>query len=265
MTALLEAHDVRVAAGGDEILRGAELMLERGQLVAIVGPNGAGKSTFVRALAGLQSTRAGSIRWRGEALQSMRARALALTRAFIPQRPTVPAGVSVREAVAIGRSPHLKPLQRATRDDHRRVDQAMARAGALEFADRMLPTLSGGELQRVQIALALAQETPVLMADEPTSHLDLGMTVSVAKLLRGLADDGLGVLLVVHDLALATAIADTVVVMSNGRSVAHGPPCDVLDPARLRAVWNVEASLEARDDGRTALNVDWLAAPGAPT
>ena len=121
----------------------------------------------------------------------------------------------------------------------------------------MLTTLSGGELQRVQIAVALAQDAPVLLADEPTSHLDLGATVEVARLLRRLADEGLAVLLVAHDLALAAAVADRVVVLADGRAVATGPPAEALGDGRLAEVWGVDASLQATE-GRTALSVAWL-------
>jgi iron complex transport system ATP-binding protein len=165
--------------------------------------------------------------------------------------------VTVTEAVRIGRSPHLKPLQRMTRADNDVVAEAMARTGVTQFADRKLSTLSGGELQRVQIAVALAQDAPVLMADEPTSHLDLGATVAVAKLLRGLADEGLAVMLVAHDLSLAAAVADTVVVMSEGRTVAAGPPLETLSHARLEQVWGVDASVQASGH-HTALHVAWL-------
>jgi iron complex transport system ATP-binding protein len=253
----LEARDVRVTIGDKTILESGDLTLEAGRLVAVVGPNGAGKSTFARAIAGMQKTAAGAIRWMGEDLAGLRGRKLALTRAFVPQRARVPDGVTVTEAVRIGRSPHLKPLQRPSRADHDAVARAMERTGVTQFADRKLTTLSGGELQRVQIAVALAQEAPVLMADEPTSHLDLGATVAVAKLLRGLADEGLAVMLVAHDLSLAAAVADTVVVMSKGRTVAAGPPLEALSAARLGDVWGVDASLQA-SDRHTALHVAWL-------
>src|SRR6201999_4525393 len=131
------------------------------------------------------------------------------------------------------------------------VERALARTETLEFAERRLTTLSGGELQRVQIAVGLAQEAPVLIADEPTSHLDLGATATVARLLRGLADDGLAVILVVHDLALAAAVADTVTGMAGGDTADHGPPHDVLTPERLSSVWGVDARLD-----RGALHVD---------
>jgi iron complex transport system ATP-binding protein len=174
----------------------------------------------------------------------------------------VPDGLTVRDAIRIGRSAHVGPLQRPTRADHDAIERAMERTGVARFAERRLTTLSGGELQRVQIGVGLAQEAPVLIADEPTSHLDLGATVGVARLLRGLADEGLAVLLVVHDLALAAAVADTVVVMSRGRSVATGPPHEVLDRERLSSVWDVDAALWSGQAGETGLRVDWLGRPG---
>jgi len=255
---LLEVRGAQVRIGDKEILHGADLSVDAGRLVAVVGPNGAGKSTLARAAAGLQKLAGGSVRWDGTDIGAIRARRLARIRAFIPQRPRVPEGIIVREAVLIGRSPHLRPLARLGPGDHDAAERAMERAGVLAFAERQLSTLSGGELQRVQIAIGLAQEAPVLMADEPTSALDLGATSAMARLLRGLADDGLAVVLVVHDLALAAAVADEVVVISDGRSVATGPPHEVLHAEQLRDVWHVHAELEADGSGRTALHVRWL-------
>lgn len=253
----LEASGVGVKIGDTQILEQADLRVDRGKLVAIVGPNGAGKSTLVRAVSGLQSRSAGNVRWLGRGLDEMRGRELARVRAFVPQRIPVPAGVSVREAVTIGRSSHLRPLRRLTGADRDGIEGSMDRAGIARFAERSLTTLSGGELQRVQIAVGLAQEAPVLIADEPTSHLDLGATIGVATLLRKLVDDGLTVLLVVHDLALAAAVADTAVIVSEGRTVAAGAPSEVLTVERLADIWGADAQL-TEHDGRTALHVAWV-------
>jgi iron complex transport system ATP-binding protein len=250
---MLAVRDAVVKLGGTQILHGADLAAGPGRLVAVVGPNGAGKSTLVRAAAGIQRLESGTVQWNGVDVGALRGRRLARLRAFVPQRARVPEGVRVHEAVAIGRAPHLGPLSRPTRADHDAVDRAMARAGVTAFADRRLTTLSGGELQRVQVAVALAQEAPALLADEPTSALDLGATSTMARLLRGLADDGLTVVLVVHDLALAAAVADEVVVVSHGRTVAAGPPGTVLTESLLADVWQVDASLSGG-----ALHVDWL-------
>jgi iron complex transport system ATP-binding protein len=252
--ARLVANDVHVKIGDTPILHGASMSVHAGELLAVVGPNGAGKSTLSRAVAGLQPMEQGDVRWSGTPLGELKGRKIARLRAFVPQRAPVPPGVTVREAVELGRSPHIKAFQRPTRHDHDAVDHALERTGTYEFAERRLTTLSGGELQRVQIAVGLAQEAPVLIADEPTSHLDLGATAVVARLLRRLADDGLSVILVVHDLALAAAIADTVVVMAAGKTAATGKPADVLTPERLNDVWRVDAAL----DPSGALRVNWL-------
>lgn len=260
----LVASGVRVAIGDKQIVHHADLQLAAGKLVALVGPNGAGKSTLARAIAGIQPLAAGEVQWFGRDVTTMKGRDLALTRAFVPQRALVPAGVTVRDAVTIGRSVHIRPWQRPGGDDREAIDRAMERTGVAVLSERNLTTLSGGEMQRVQISVALAQNAPVLMADEPTSHLDLGATVSIAKLLRGLADEGYAVLLVVHDLSLAAAVADEVVVMSEGRSVASGPPLETLNREQLAKVWGVSASLEVSQDDRTALHVAWLEGEDRP-
>ena len=254
---LLVAEEVGVTIGRTEILKSASLTLEQGELVAVVGPNGAGKSTFARAFCGLRRPDRGTVRWMGQDLAGLKGRRLARVRAFVPQRAQVPNGVTVDDAVRIGRSAHLKPLQGLTGEDREAVADAIVRARLAGFEERLLSTLSGGEMQRVQIAIALAQGSPVLVADEPTAQLDLGAIVSVSKLLRALVADGLGVVLIVHDLALAAAIADRVVVMSHGETIATGPPDDVLTPQLISEVWHVEAEM-VQHQGRSALHVEWL-------
>lgn len=259
---LLEARDVKVTIGGTEILSGADLTLEAGELLAIIGPNGAGKSTFARALCGLRRPTSGTVRWSGVKLSRLKGRDLARLRAFVPQRAQVPNGVTVADAVRIGRSAHLKPLQGFSTEDHEAIESSLVRARMKGFEDRLLSTLSGGEMQRVQVAVGLAQGAPVLVADEPTAQLDLGATAAVSKLLRRLVADGLGVLLIVHDLALAAAVADRIVVMSEGRTIATGDPLDVLTSQLISDVWGVEAEL-VRHQGRSGLHVEWL--EGGPT
>lgn len=255
--ALLDASAVRVSIRGKQILHGADISVGSGEVVALLGPNGAGKSTFARALAGLQPFSAGDVRWDGKPVGKLKAKQLARLRAFVPQRAPVPAGVTVREAVAIGRAPHLGMLDRPTRHDHAIVERALERVGVAGFADRMLPTLSGGELQRVRVAIALAQDSPCIVLDEPTASLDLGAAAVIGQMLRRMAADGLAVLVVLHDLALAAAVADRVVVMHQGRTVARGAPLEVLTPATLADIWHVDAELSASDEG-TAFAVNWL-------
>ncbi|MEV4423444.1 ABC transporter ATP-binding protein [Patulibacter sp. NPDC049589] len=203
---LLTVRDLRVRLGGQEIVQSADLQLRPGTLVAVVGPNGAGKSTIVRAAAGLLKPAGGSIEWGGTEIRRVGPKRLARLRAFVPQRPEVPQGITVREAALIGRSSQIGVLSRPGAADRAAAMASLERADAAEFADRQLSTLSGGELQRVQLAVGLAQGAPALIADEPTSALDLGATATIARLLRRLADEGLGIILVVHDLALGSVL-----------------------------------------------------------
>ena len=254
---LLEAEAVEVQIGTAEILRGVDLTLRRGELVAIVGPNGAGKSTFAKAVCGITKPTGGRVLWGGRPISDLNGRDLAAIRAFIPQRAHVPEGVTVAEALRIGRSIHLRPMQPLAQDDRSAIEMALERTGMNEFRDRLLTTLSGGELQRVQIAIGLVQEAPALVADEPTAQLDLGAISEVSRLLRDLVSDDLGVLVIVHDLALAAAIADRCVVVSDGVSIATGDPHEVLKEELIAEVWGVEAELVERE-GRSALHVGWL-------
>lgn len=254
---LLEASGVEVEIAGNQILDGVDLSLSRGELVAVVGPNGAGKSTFARTACGLQKATAGRIEWEGRPITELKGRELASVRAFIPQRPQVPAGVTVNDAVSIGRTSHFGPFRGSSPGDREAIARAQSKARVEALSGRLLTTLSGGELQRVQIAVALAQDAPALVADEPTAQLDLGAIAEVSRLLRGLVDQGFGILLIVHDLALAAAVADRVTVLSEGRSIATGTPFEVLTPQLISEVWGVEAELVSRD-GRSALHVGWL-------
>ena len=254
---LVEASGVGVTIGGTSILHDADLILMPGELLAIVGPNGAGKSTFARTICGLQKPTSGVVKWSGRDLSGLGGRDLAKLRAFVPQRAQVPNGVTVDDAVRIGRSAHLKPLQGFAAEDHEAISGALRHARMEGFGDRLLSTLSGGEMQRVQVAVGLAQGTPVLVADEPTAQLDLGATAAVSSMLRRLVAEGLGVLLIVHDLALAAAVADRLIVMSEGTTSATGVPEEVLSSQLIAEVWGVEAELVHRQ-GRSGLHVEWL-------
>jgi iron complex transport system ATP-binding protein len=262
VAALLEAIDVRVSIRGAAIVEQAALRVDAGRIVAIVGPNGAGKSTLARAVVGLQPRSGGRIQWQGRDLEDWNRRGLARVRAFVPQRAPVPPALTVADAVAMGRAPHIGALRRPVAADRAAVERAIERTGIGALAERSLATLSGGELQRVRLAVALAQEAPAIVLDEPTASLDLGAAAEMGRLLRRLTIEGLGILVVVHDLALAAAIADEVIVLHRGRTVAAGPPTEVLTRARLAEVWGAIAVLDV-DGGATSFHVNWLAPEGA--
>ncbi len=234
--------DVRAASfayGGAPALDAVSLEARAGEFVGLLGPNGAGKSTLVRLVAGLAAPRAGSVRLAG--LDPFRAprRHVARVCALVPQEPRIGWPFTVREAVMMGRAPRQGLLAVATRFDQGAVAGALQACDLVHLADRRLDALSGGERRRVFFARALAQEPRVLLLDEPTAFLDLAHQVAVMTMARLAARGGLCVVAVLHDLNLAAAACDRVVVLSRGRVVAEGPPAAVLTEARVREVWEV--------------------------
>lgn len=221
---MIEARGVALAYGETAVLDDVTLDVRRGELLVIIGPNGAGKSTLLRALAGLHVARSGVIRVDGEPVETMRAQDRARHVALVEVEGPSVEGVSVGETVALGRMPY-RPWWRWAQlpEDAAIVDAALERSGLSSYANRPLDSLSSGERQRVWIALAVAQQAPNLLFDEPTSHLDLQHATRMLSLLRSLADDGAAVAIVVHDLNLAAAHADRIALLGAGRLLA----CDV--------------------------------------
>ncbi|MCB9851020.1 MAG: ABC transporter ATP-binding protein [Phycisphaerales bacterium] len=235
------------------LLDGVDFTARAGELVAIVGPNGAGKSTLLRLLAGLLSPTAGTITLAGRKLRRMRATTRARQLALLPQNPPTPADITVAEVVRLGRYPYLGMHVFESPDDLAVVDNAMKATGVDVFATRRVTTLSGGEAQRVHLAACLAQQPRVLMLDEPTSDLDLAHQLRIFRLLRELTRrDQLAVVVVTHDLNLATRFADVACVLHHGNVVASGAPRDVLREAILGPVYGVRFA-EVVASGETVL------------
>jgi iron complex transport system ATP-binding protein len=234
--------DVRGAtfAYGDALaLREVSFAARAGEFVGLLGPNGAGKSTLVRIVAGLAAPRRGSVRLAGLDPVHAPRRQVARVCALVPQEPRVTWPFTVREAVMMGRAPRQGLLAIPDRLDHGAVQGALEACDLVHLADRRLDALSGGERRRAFFARALAQEPRVLLLDEPTAFLDLGHQVAAMRLAQVAARGGLCVVAVLHDLNLAAAACDRVVVLSRGRVVAEGAPAAVLTEERVRAVWDV--------------------------
>jgi len=244
-----------LARGGRrEVLRGLDLSLVRGELLALVGANGSGKTTLLRCLAGTLPPERGSIDFDGSPLASWRRDALARRVAVLPQQLELPAGFRVAELVAMGRLPHARRLFASTADDERAITRALLDADAGQLADRPVEELSGGERQRLLVAMALAQEPDLLLLDEPTLHLDLAHQVSLLAAIRRLRDQrGLAVLAVLHDLNLAAAFAPRVAVLDGGRVVADGRPDEVLTATLVQRVFGVPVDEARTADGRRHL------------
>jgi iron complex transport system ATP-binding protein len=240
----LRIRDVVAGYPGREVLRGVTVDVRPGEVVGLIGPNGSGKTTLVRvASRGLQPA-AGSVRLHGVDPYAVPARAAARLAAVVPQELAPAFSFTVLEVVMMGRSPHLAAWRSGGPEDWAMARAAMATANVHHLADRAIEELSGGERQRSIIAQALAQDAPILLLDEPTTHLDLRHVLDAMVVMRGLAADaGAAVLAVFHDLNLAGAFCDRLYALAAGRVVAEGRPAEVVNPALLREVYGVEADV----------------------
>ncbi|EHN74568.1 ABC transporter ATP-binding protein [Streptomyces coelicoflavus ZG0656] len=235
-----------VAYDGVDVVHDAGVRLRPGEVTVLVGPNGSGKSTLLRTVARLQRARTATIGIDGttDAL-ALTSREFSRHVALLTQGRPTPGGLTVRDVVEFGRYPYRGRWGRPDPDGPAAVDRALALTGVDELADRGADHLSGGQLQRVWLASCLAQETGVLLLDEPTTYLDLRYQVELLDLVRDLADDhGIAVGVVLHDLDQAAAVADRITLLEAGRIVADGPPEDVLTPERLTAVYGIRIDVD---------------------
>jgi iron complex transport system ATP-binding protein len=243
----LRAEGLAVRLDGRDVLIGMDLALCRGW-TAIVGPNGAGKSTLLRALAGLQPLQAGRVLLDGRALVTITAAERARRVAWLAQQGDVTGELTVRETIELGRIAHLGVTGRPGPADQAAVARAMAFVECGPWSARRLHELSGGERQRVLLARVLATEAPLLLLDEPTTHLDAPHQVALARLFRRLATDR-AVVTVLHDLPIALQ-ADRIVVLRAGRLVADGAPDDPALQRSLESVFDAAIRIEAGGTGR---------------
>ena len=240
----LNVSNLSVTIGAQAIVADVTLAAEPGAITGLIGPNGAGKSTLLRAVLGLVPQASGAVTFDGADLLAMSRRARAQFTAFVEQNSATDARLTAREVVGLGRIP-FQSLWQATPSpkDESEIDAALAAVEMSGFGNRLYHVLSGGEQQRVQIARALAQQPRLLLLDEPTSHLDIHAQLVTLDLMARRARAGATILLALHDLNLAAAFCDSLVVLHAGRVIAAGPPEQVLTPALLRQVYGVDATL----------------------
>ena len=247
---MIAAEGVVLEAGGRRLLDGVSVAMRPGEVLAVVGPNGAGKSTLLHVLAGDLRPASGAVTLEGRALHGWPPGDLARRRAVMGQQAALAFDMAAEEVVALGRMPWQGRPPSAR--DGAAVREALEQAGVSHLARRVYATLSGGERQRVQLARALAQldgapRPAALLLDEPTASLDVRHRAALLRILRGLAADGLAVLVVLHDLQETAACADRVLVLHDGRAVACGPTAEVLEPERLHAVYGM--AFRRQEDG----------------
>ncbi|WP_194819695.1 ABC transporter ATP-binding protein [Nocardia sp. XZ_19_385] len=238
----LAARDLGLRYGDRAVIDGLDLELPGGAVTAIVGPNACGKSTLLRGLTRLLRPSGGTVTLDGADIHRMPARALALRLGLLPQQPITPEAITVEALVRLGRYPHQRLLRPWSPVDQAAVEDALRRTGTTELRAQQVDQLSGGQRQRAWIAMALAQDTEVLLLDEPTTFLDLRHQLDVLDLVADLhAEAGRTVVMVLHDLGQAARYADHLVVLHDGRLAAAGPPAKVLDADLVRTVFGVDA------------------------
>ena len=243
----LSVQHLSFSYGPRRILEDVTFEVAPGAFCALLGPNGSGKSTLVKAIAGVHRAKSGTVTVEGRETSSLGRRELATVVGYVPQAGDAPFDLTVREAVMLGRTPHFGLSPRT--EDRAKVEDAIARMGLGEIAERSMSELSGGQAQRALIARALAQDTRVLLLDEPTSALDLRYQIETLQLVRQITrEEGISALIAIHDLNHAARYCDQIVVLHGGRLVADGSPADALQAPVLRAVYEVDVEVAARED-----------------
>lgn len=238
------ADSISVGYGAELILKDLNFQANAGELTVLVGPNGCGKSTLLKSLARVLAISAGHIRLGELALHETPTRKIAKTLAFLPQGPIAPDGLSVRELVSQGRFVHQSLLRQWSREDAAVVSRVLAQTDLTALAEKPLTHLSGGQRQRAWIAMVLAQDTPVILLDEPTAFLDLKVQLELLTLLQTTAhQEGRTVVVVLHDLNVAAGLADRMVMINKGVILADGPVNKVFNSANLAKVFGLEASI----------------------
>lgn len=246
-------HAVSWDVAGRRVVDGVSLTCEPGTVTGLLGPNGSGKTSLLHVLSGLRAPADGSVLVDGRNLHAMDARTRARRVALVEQHASTDLDLSVREVVELGRIPHRGRWPARTAEGGAAIAAAMRIGRVAGLAGRRWQTLSGGERQRVQLARALAQEPATLILDEPTNHLDLGHQIDFMRTVRGL---GLTTIAALHDLDLAAAFCDRLVVLDTGRVVAQGPAADVLTSELVADVYGVTAHVE-HHAGADRLHVVW--------
>lgn len=249
MNAGFELRGAGMRYNGSQVLEDVSLNLEPGMLAAIAGPNGAGKSTLLGIMAGLRDGYLGQCRFGGVEVGKWQRREYARKVSFVPQSVTIDFPFTAEQVVLMGRAPFSAGLFE-TEEDYAEAHEAMQLTGSLGFRSRDFRSLSGGERQRVILAAALAQSPEALLLDEPTTFLDLRHQVALYRVLRTLCRRGVLVVTVTHDLNLAAGYADRVIVLSQGRVAADGPPGEALGPECIARIFGVEAALMRTPAGR---------------
>jgi len=239
-----------------EVLHGVDLRVAHGEMIALIGPNGSGKSTLIRALSGVLPPMTGEVILHGRPLASYPRSHIARQIAVVPKMSSILFAFSALEFVLMGRTPHLGRLRSESAHDRRVAADAMRDTDTTHLGDRPVTELSGGELQRLIIARSLAQQAPIMLLDEPTAFLDINHQVQILRLLNSLnTEQDKTIVAVSHDLNLTAAFFDNIVLLSDGRIVAQGPPQEIITAERIEQVYGAEVLVDRTPSGRPRITV----------
>ena len=250
---MLETRHLAIGYSGKPVASGIDLAVGRGEVLCLLGPNGAGKTTLFKTLLGLIPVLDGSVTIDGKPVAGLSRRSLARAIGYVPQAQTMEFAYTVFDLVLMGRTAHLGPFAAPRAADRERASTALVDLGILDLADREANRLSGGQRQLCLVARALAQDTPLLVMDEPTASLDLGNRFLVLDQVRALRDRGFGVIFSTHDPDQARDLATRVAVISNGGLAAYGAPDETLTASVLSTVYGVPIAIERTDSGRSVV------------
>ncbi len=238
---MITTQQLSVAYGDTTIIENLSVTIPKGKVTALIGPNGCGKSTLLKTLSRINKPKSGEIFIEQTSLGQIKDKVLAQQLSLLPQVLVSPEGITVRKLVEYGRSPYVSHWGRLSQADKRIVEQAMTETGVLELAEQNVESLSGGQRQRAWIAMVLAQDTEIVMLDEPTTYLDLSHQIELMELMRTMNEQGKTVIVVLHDLNQACRYCDHLVVLKRGQLMAQGSPEEVFTERLLQEVFDLDA------------------------
>lgn len=254
----IEVQSITAGYGKHIILEDVSVRIPKGKVTMIIGPNGCGKSTLLKHIARIKRPGKGRILLEQRDMAKLSAKAIAKKMAILPQSPVAPSGLLVKELVSFGRFPYQKPMGPLQKEDMEIIERSMKQTGILAQKDALVETLSGGQRQRAWIALALAQNTDIIVLDEPTTYLDISYQLELLELLKQMnTDSGQTIIMVLHELNLACRYADHIIGMKQGKILFEGKPNDVITPEHLHDLYGIRVQLQKSKDGSYPICVDY--------
>jgi iron complex transport system ATP-binding protein len=254
----ISVKDLLVSYEDNVIIENMNLTIPKGKVSIIIGANGCGKSTLLKTISRIVKPKKGEIFINGKDIRKQKEKNIAKEVAFLPQGPICPSGLTVKELVTYGRFPHQKLIGGLNSHDKEIIDWALAETGLMEFSDREVESLSGGQRQRAWIAMTLAQETDIIMLDEPTTYLDMSYQLEVLEVLKKLNKErNITVAIVLHELNNACRFADNIIGLKKGKVVCEGKPLDVITAKNLKEIYGIEANLQVSDNGEYPICIEY--------